>query len=104
MDNIKTNITTKMLQQFASELMFNLSEEQCEKLLLEFKTIEKQVAIMSTINTNGIEPLNYPLAITNTYLRNDNVGTPLTKSSILNIAPEVANDYIIVKQVINHED
>ena len=104
MDKIEKKITTQMLHEFAKELMFNLSEEQCENLLLEFKAIEKQMEIVTNINTNNIEPLNYPLPIINTLLRSDNVGEPLTCKSILNIAPETEKDYISINQVIKHEN
>lgn len=104
MDKIETKITTKMLHEFAEELMFNLSDEQCENLLLEFKAIEKQMEIVTNINTTAIEPLNYPLSINNNLLRNDNIGESLTCKSILSIAPETENDYISINQVINHEN
>ncbi|WP_338960095.1 MULTISPECIES: Asp-tRNA(Asn)/Glu-tRNA(Gln) amidotransferase subunit GatC [unclassified Spiroplasma] len=104
MDKIEKKMTTKMLHEFANELMFNLSEEQCENLLLEFKAIEKQMEIVTNINTNDIEPLNYPFPIINNLLRSDNVGTHLTSKSVLNIAPEVENNYISINQVINHEN
>lgn len=104
MDNIEKKMTTKMLHEFAEELMFNLSEEQCENLLLEFKAIAKQMEIVTNINTDTIEPLNYPLPINNNFLRSDNIGEPLTCKNILSIAPETENDYISINQVINHEN
>ena len=104
MNKIENKMTTKMLHEFAKELMFNLSEEQCENLLLEFKAIEKQMEIVKNINTNDIEPLNHPFPIINNLLRSDNVGNHLTCKSILNIAPEVEKDYISINQVINHEN
>lgn len=104
MDKIEKKMTTQMLHEFAEELMFNLSEEQCENLLLEFKAIDKQMEIVTNINTNNIEPLNYPLPIVNTFLRPDNIGEPLTVKSILSIAPEIEKDYISINQVIKHEN
>jgi len=104
MDNSKNKITTKMLHEFAADLMFNLSEEQCENLLLEFEAIAKQMEIVTKINTSDIQPLNYPLPIIKTLLRTDNIGAPLMSKSILNMAPQIENDYISINQVINYEN
>lgn len=96
------NLTKEMLHNLADDLMFKISDEQCANLLLEFKAIEQQMTIVTEINTNNVEPLNYPLPIINSYLRNDVIQTPLTSKAVLDVAPQVDNDYIVINQVINH--
>lgn len=96
------NLTKEMLHNLADDLMFKISDQQCANLLLEFKAIEQQMTIVTKINTNHVEPLNYPLPIINSYLRNDVIQTPLTSKAVLDVAPQVDNDYIVINQVINH--
>lgn len=96
------NLTKEMLHNLADDLMFKISDQQCANLLLEFKAIEQQMTIVTEINTNNVEPLNYPLPIINSYLRNDVIQTPLTSKAVLDVAPQVSNDYIVINQVINH--
>lgn len=96
------NLTKEMLHNLADDLMFKISDEQCANLLLEFEAIEQQMTIVTKIKTNNVEPLNYPLPIINSYLRNDVIQTPLTSKAVLDVAPQVDNDYIVINQVINH--
>lgn len=96
------NLTKEMLHNLADDLMFKISDQQCANLLLEFEAIEQQMTIVTKIKTNNVEPLNYPLPIINSYLRNDVIQTPLTSKAVLDVAPQVDNDYIVINQVINH--
>ncbi|WP_308149421.1 MULTISPECIES: Asp-tRNA(Asn)/Glu-tRNA(Gln) amidotransferase subunit GatC [unclassified Spiroplasma] len=99
-----TDLTTEMIHNLAQELMFEISDEQCANLLLEFKAIKEQMKIVTEIDTGNIEPLDYPLSIVNSYLRPDIVGIPLASKAVLAIAPQVSNDYIAINQVINYEN
>lgn len=93
-----------VLQQFASTLMFQLSDEQCQNLLLEFKAIEQQMEIVKNINTKDVLPMDYPLPIINTFLRSDTIIEPATTKSVLEIAPATKGNYIIINQVISNEN
>jgi len=97
-------INLQILQQLAQELMFELNEAQCKTLLLDFKVFAKQLTIIKNINTNHVQPMDYPLPIVNTFLRSDNIEEPLSAKQVLALAPTKKQDYITIKQVISYEN
>ncbi|WP_342277175.1 Asp-tRNA(Asn)/Glu-tRNA(Gln) amidotransferase subunit GatC [Spiroplasma endosymbiont of Nebria brevicollis] len=99
-----TTLTAEMIHHLAKELMFDISDEQCANLLLEFKAIAEQMKIVTEIDTDNIEPLDYPLSIVNSYLRPDVARIPFSSKTVLEVAPQVSNDYVVINQVINHEN
>lgn len=99
-----TTLTMQMLYNLANELMFEINDEQCANLLIEFEAIAEQMKIVTAINTDNTEPLDYPLLIINSYLRPDIVKNPLPSKEVLALADKVSNDYIVINQVINHEN
>lgn len=104
MAKLKTKITKIDLQQFSEDLFFQLDKKQTKALLLEFAVITKQMALVQKIDTNNVLPLDFPFDITSYYLRADIVNDTLDKELVLNNAPKVKGNYIVINRVINHEN
>lgn len=104
MDKLQTPmLNAEMLHELAAELMFKLSDKQCQNLLLELKAIDHQMESVIKIKTDNIKPLNHPFNFTIDLLRADVRAEPLTTKSVLALAPQTEHDYIVIKQVINYE-
>jgi aspartyl/glutamyl-tRNA(Asn/Gln) amidotransferase C subunit len=98
----KTNpkITMKFLHQLAQELLFELDDKQCKNLMLEFDAIEKQMALVTKIDTTNIEPLDYTFDLQKSYLRPDLAQEPLNVKEVLAAAPETKDKYITINKVV----
>ena len=97
-------LTMKFLHQLANELMFELDDEQCHNLWLEFDAIEKQMEIVRKIDTGNIAPLAYPFTFTNQFLRKDIIENSLETRAILENAPLSQEQYIVINKVVNDEN
>ena len=60
-------------KKLAKELMFELSDEESEDIVKEFETLNKQLALLEKVNTDGVEPMVYPFEDETTFLREDEV-------------------------------
>lgn len=93
-------ITMNFLHQLAEELLFELDDQQCKNLMLEFAAIEKQMALLTKIDTTNIEPLDYPFDLQKSYLRPDLPQEPLTVKEVLAVAPQTEEKYITINKVV----
>ncbi|MBE4703803.1 Asp-tRNA(Asn)/Glu-tRNA(Gln) amidotransferase subunit GatC [Spiroplasma platyhelix] len=97
-------ITLNFLHQLAQDLFFELDDQQCQNLLLEFDAIEEQMAVVRKIDTENVAPLDFPFELKKNYLRSDTIESALTSSAVLSVAGQVENDYIVINKVINNEE
>lgn len=104
MNKENPEISLEFLHQLANDLLFELDDQQCQNLLLEFNAIEEQMAVVKKINTDDVLPLDFPFEIRKDYLRSDNVEPALPVADVLAVASETKNDYIVINKVINNEE
>lgn len=103
MNKENPEISLKFLNQLAQDLLFELDEQQCKNLLLEFDAIEEQMAVVKKINTTKVLPLDFPFDIKKDYLRSDTVEASLFVNDVLSVAGQVKDDYIVINKVNNNE-
>lgn len=97
-------MSLEFLHQLARDLFFELDDQQCQNLLLEFDAIEAQMAVVKQIDTTNVPPLDFPFELKKSYLRSDEIEPAIAKTDILAVATEIKNDYIVINKVINNEE
>lgn len=104
MKQTNPEITLNFLHQLALDLYFELDDQQCQNLLLEFDAIEEQMAVVKKIDTEKVAPLDFPFELKKTYLRSDSIEPALTSTDVLSVAGEVEKNYIVINKVISNEE
>lgn len=89
------------IKKCANNLMFDMTDEQYEVLLGEFKTIIKEMGLLDEIEgVNDISPMTFPFDVTTSYLREDEALTCLDKEEVLKNAKEVLDGQIKLPKVV----
>lgn len=97
MEEIKEPAYFKKL---ARQLMFELSDEEAEDIAGEFQTLTRQLTLLESIDTTGVEPMVYPFETPTHYLRPDEISSVLPREDALANAPQVRECHIVVPKVV----
>jgi len=94
-------IDKNKLKELANDLLFDMSEQEYDTLLMEFGELVTQMKLLEQIpNVDEGEPLIYPFETTNSFLREDEPGVPLSKEEVLsNVADSYAGQVRLPKVV-----
>ena len=85
-------INKEILKNTAEKLMFEFTDEECDRLVEEFDIIIKQMELIEDIDgVDQAERMTFPFEVTNSYLREDEPTEPLSKEEVLKNAPEVSS-------------
>ena len=87
-------------RKLANQLMFDLSDEEIVELDKEFDTLLKQIELLDTIDTEGVEPMVYPFEMPTVYLREDEVDHVLDQSDVLKNVKKERAGHILVPKVV----
>lgn len=98
-----SEVILKFLHQLAEDLFFQLSDQECKNLLLEFDAIESQMDVVRKIDTKDVHPLDFPFAVKRDYLRSDIIEPSLTTQEVLSSAGQVKDNYVVINKVISNE-
>jgi aspartyl-tRNA(Asn)/glutamyl-tRNA(Gln) amidotransferase subunit C len=90
----------EMILALAKELNFTLSEEEVNNIHIEFESLLKLLALLDTINTEGVEEMVYPFEAPLTMLREDEVMHELTQDEALRNASKTKDGYVVVPKVV----
>lgn len=94
-------VNKEVLKEAANKLMFELSEEEIDRLLSEFGTIIKQMEIIGEIDgVDEVEPMTFPFEIINNFLREDIIEQPLKREDALKNASDVVDGQIRLPKVV----
>lgn len=94
------SVDLKKLQIAANRLCFDMSDEEYQTLLNEFKTVIKQMELIAEDKTiDQYEPMVYPFPCTIDALREDETITPSSRDEILKNAKNKLAGQIKVKKV-----
>ena len=85
-------------KELAHRLMFDLSDAEAADIAAEFETLNKQLRLLESIDTTGVEPMVYPFETPTSYLREDVVDHVI--SCALANAPKVRECHIVVPKVV----
>jgi len=87
-------------KKLAHQLMFDLSDEEADELVDEFKVYEKQIEIMSSINTDGVEEMIYPFEAPTSFLREDEVSNVISQDDAMaNVTKKIEGHFVLPKVV-----
>ena len=87
-------------RKLANQLMFDLSDEEVNELDKEFDTLLKQIELLDTINTDGVEPMVYPFEAPTVFLREDVVDNVLEQADVLKNVKKERAGHILVPKVV----
>lgn len=94
-------ISLEVLQDAAHRLMFELSDEELKTLYEEFQTLKKQMEMIGKIEgVDKAEPMTFPFACENSFLREDVAETPLDRDEALKNAGNVQDGQIKLPKVV----
>ncbi|MCI8540937.1 MAG: Asp-tRNA(Asn)/Glu-tRNA(Gln) amidotransferase subunit GatC [Erysipelotrichaceae bacterium] len=84
----------------AKQLMFELSDAEIADLQAEFVILQKQIALLEAIDTDGVTEMIYPFAQETTFLREDQVDHVIAREDALSNASAVLAGHIHVPKVV----
>ncbi len=87
-------------QKLAKQLMFELSDDEITQLQAEFVTLQKQIALLEAIDTDGVEEMVYPFEAETHFLRSDTVTHVISREDALRNAKAVMAGHVHVPKVV----
>ena len=94
-------VTKEVLIEASHKLLFDLTDEELDKLLNDFNVILEQIDLMSQIDgLDDVEPMVFPYPVYSDYLREDVVETSLSQEEALKNAKEKENGMIKIPKVV----
>lgn len=94
-------VNKEVLKDAANRLLFDMSDEEYDKLLAEFNTIQSQLELIGKIE--GVEdavPMTFPFDVSIDFLREDEPIEPLSKEEALRNAGSVKDGQIKLPKVV----
>ena len=80
--------------------MFQLSDEEADSLSDDFKILDKQLALLDTIDTSQTEEMIYPLDVETSFLREDVVTHVISQEeAVANVKKKVEGHFVLPKVV-----
>lgn len=87
-------------RKLANQLMFDLSDEEVVELDKEFETLLKQIDLLETVDTEGVEPMVYPFETPTSFLREDTVDHIISQEDALKNVKKARAGHILVPKVV----
>ncbi len=98
---MEKTISIERLKKLALALKFDMDEDYYVQLQKDFETLLQQMDFINqNINTDGVENMDFPFEVINTYLRDDEVIEEYPREEILKNAKEVEANQIKVLKVV----
>ena len=93
--------TKELMNKYANDLLFDLSDDEVNLLLEEFDVIRENMDIISNIEgISEVEPLSFPYDITISSLREDeDISNITTEDALLNCHDKI-EDVAVVPKVV----
>lgn len=92
--------STEYFRKLASDLKFDLTDEEIEALKKDFEAVERQVELFSQIDTDGVEPMIWPFETPTVFLREDVECDTLDQKEALANAADVRMGHVHVPKVV----
>ena len=98
---MEIKFTHGLVDKYAKDLMFELTEKENQNVLDEFEVIKENMdSIAGMKNISDVEPMTHPLEYEDVVLRNDEVGEELSVEEVLSNAKDKTLEEIIVPKVV----
>ena len=90
----------EMLKQLANQVMFELSDSECEELQEDFETYLSQLDLLNKIDTEGVEEMVYPFETPTVYIRDDENTYTISQEDAMKNVPNSSENYVVVPKVV----
>ena len=93
-------ITNEYVKELAKQLMFEMSDQEAQDVKGEFEVLLKQLDLLESIDTTGVEEMIYPFEQPTSFMREDVVENQISQKDALLNEKRVRKDYIILPRVV----
>lgn len=90
----------EMLRKLANQVMFDLSDQECEELQEEFEVYLKQLDLLDKIDTENVEEMVYPFDEPTFFIRDDETVYAISQSDAMKNVPQASESYVVVPKVV----
>lgn len=95
------DIKPDFLKKCANNLMFDITDEECEALIQDFEDVFRQMNDIKNIEgINDVDIMVFPFEVTTDFLREDVEIEPLPVEDVLKNAKDVAEGQIKLPKVV----
>ena len=95
------NYNIEILKDAANRLLFDMSDEEYQTLLLEFNVVIKQMKIIGEdFSIDSYEPMTFPFECSTSYLREDIPSEPQSREDALKNTSRKAGGQIKLPRVV----
>lgn len=94
----KVVVDEKLVQEIASLARLDLSPEETEMFVVQFKDILDYVSILNEVDTENVPPA-YLSSANKSVTRDDEVEASIPVEEFLSNAPESKDDYVVIPRV-----
>ncbi len=96
-----TKITKEVINECATNLMFNITDEELNTTIDEFDSIIKQMSFLANINDiDTIEPMTFPIDEIHSYLREDIPCESMNVEETLKMVPSRLGNQVKLPKVV----
>ncbi len=88
------------IKKLALDLKFELSDEEAKDIQNDFVILEKKLALLDLIDTEGVEEMIFPFDVETTYLREDEVTNCLSQEEALANVAKTKQGHVVVPKVV----
>lgn len=92
--------SNEMLRKLANQVMFDLSDSECEELREDFETYMQQIDLLNKIDTEGVEEMVYPFDAPTVFIRDDEKEHTISQEDAMKNVPNKSENYVIVPKVV----
>lgn len=92
--------SNEMLRKLANQVMFDLSDSECEELKEEFEIYLQQIDLLNKIDTEGVEEMVYPFDMPTSFIRDDVQEHTISQEEAMKNVPNKSENYVIVPKVV----
>ena len=91
-------VDEKLVKEIASLARLDLSQEETEMFVLQFKDILDYVSILNEVDTENVAPA-YLSSANKSVMREDEVQDSVPTEEFLSNAPQSKDDYVVIPRV-----
>ena len=88
------------VKKLAEMLMFKLSDEEAQEIIEEFKTFDRQLALLDKIDTEAVEEMIFPFDVKTSFLRDDEADHILSQDDVLKNVAKIKQGHVVVPKVV----
>lgn len=90
----------EMLKKLANQVMFDLSDQECEELQEEFVTYLQQLDLLNKIDTENVEEMIYPFEQATSFIRDDEHTYTISQADAMKNVHQSSENYVVVPKVV----